>query len=112
MLHVPYKGGGQAISALLAGDVQVAFASSALRSRTSRCRKACVRSPTPAAPAHPICRCTDDDGSRRSRFRGQQRMAGTVRAGGLSAEIVAKLQGEVLLALPTRRCGSGSRPLA
>jgi len=30
MLHVPYKGGGQAISALLAGDVQVAFASSAL----------------------------------------------------------------------------------
>jgi tripartite-type tricarboxylate transporter receptor subunit TctC len=30
MLHVPYKGGGQAISALLAGDIQVAFASSAL----------------------------------------------------------------------------------
>ncbi len=30
MLHVPYKGGGQAIAALLAGDVQVAFASPAL----------------------------------------------------------------------------------
>jgi tripartite-type tricarboxylate transporter receptor subunit TctC len=30
MLHVPYKGGGQAISALLAGDIQVMFASSAL----------------------------------------------------------------------------------
>jgi len=30
MLHVPYKGGGQAVSALLAGDIQVMFASSAL----------------------------------------------------------------------------------
>jgi len=39
-------------------------------------------------------------------------MAGTVRAGGLSGEIVAKLQGEVLAASATPRCGSGSRSRA
>ncbi len=103
MLHVPYKGGGQAISALLAGDVQVAFASSALslpyvRAGSLRALAYTGRTRASYLPDVPtMIEAGVPDFEVDSGWQGLYVPADCPR------EIVAKLQGEVLAALGNPR---------
>jgi len=103
MLHVPYKGGGQAIGALLAGDVQVAFASSALslpyvRAGSLRALAYTGRSRASYLPDVPtMIEAGVPD------FEVDSGWQGLYVPADCPGEIVVKLQGEVLAALGNPR---------
>jgi len=99
MLHVPYKGGGQAISALLAGDVQVAFASSALSLPYVRAGRLRALAYTDRARASYLPDVPTMMEAGVPDFEVDSGWQGLYAPADCPREIVAKLQGEVLVAL-------------
>jgi tripartite-type tricarboxylate transporter receptor subunit TctC len=99
MLHVPYKGGGQAISALLAGDVQVAFASSALSLPYVRAGRLRALAYTGRARASYLPDVPTMIEAGVPDFEVDSGWQGLYVPADCPREIVAKLQGEVLAAL-------------
>ena len=99
MLHVPYKGGGQAISALLAGDVQVAFASSALTLPYIRAGRLRALAYTGRARASYLPDVPTMIEAGVPDFEVDSGWQGLYAPADCPREIVAKLQGEVLAAL-------------
>jgi len=99
MLHVPYKGGSQAISALLAGDVQVAFASSALSLPYVRAARLRALAYTGRARASYLPDVPTMMEAGVPDFEVDSGWQGLYAPADCPREIVAKLQGEVLLAL-------------
>jgi tripartite-type tricarboxylate transporter receptor subunit TctC len=99
MLHVPYKGGGQAISALLAGDVQVAFASSALSLPYVRAGRLRALAYTGRARASYLPDVPTMIEAGVPDFEIDSGWQGLYVPAVCPGEIVAKLQGEVLAAL-------------
>jgi tripartite-type tricarboxylate transporter receptor subunit TctC len=99
MLHVPYKGGGQAISALLAGDVQVAFASSALSLPYVRAGSLRALAYTGRARASYLPDVPTMIEAGVPDFEVDSGWQGLYVPADCPAEIVAKLQGEVRAAL-------------
>ena len=99
MLHVPYKGGGQAISALLAGDVQVAFASSALSLPYVRAARLRALAYTGRARASYLPDVPTMMEAGVPDFEVDSGWQGLYAPADCPREIVAKLQGEVLVAL-------------
>ena len=103
MLHVPYKGGGQAISALLAGDVQVAFASSALSLPYVRAGSLRALAYTGRARASYLPDVPTMIEAGVPDFEVDSGWQGLYVPADCPGEIVAKLQGEVLAALGNPR---------
>jgi tripartite-type tricarboxylate transporter receptor subunit TctC len=99
MLHVPYKGGGQAISALLAGDVQVAFASSALSLAYVRAGRLRALAYTGRARASYLPDVPTMMEAGVSDFEVDSGWQGLYVPADCPVEIVAKLQGDVRVAL-------------
>jgi tripartite-type tricarboxylate transporter receptor subunit TctC len=99
MLHVPYKGGGQAISALLAGDIQVAFASSALSLPYVRAGRLRALAYTGRARASYLPDVPTMMEAGVPDFEVDSGWQGLYVPADCPREIVAKLQGEVLAAL-------------
>ncbi|HEY6240171.1 MAG TPA: tripartite tricarboxylate transporter substrate binding protein [Burkholderiales bacterium] len=99
MLHVPYKGGGQAISALLAGDVQVAFASSALSLPYVRAGRLRALAYTGRARASYLPDVPTMMEAGVADFEVDSGWQGLYAPAECPLEIVAKLQGGVLVAL-------------
>ena len=98
MLHVPYKGGGQAMPALLGGEVALSFATvvSALpHVKAGKLRALAVTSArrTPAAPEYPTVAESGLPGYEAVAWYGVLAPAGTPR------EIVARLNTEIVRAL-------------
>jgi tripartite-type tricarboxylate transporter receptor subunit TctC len=99
MLHVPYKGGGQAIAALLAGDVQVAFASSALTLPYVKAAKLRALAYTGRARASYLPDVPTMIEAGVPDFEVDSGWQGLYLPADCPGEIVAKLQGEVRAAL-------------
>jgi len=99
MLHVPYKGGGRAISALLAGDIQVAFASSALSLPYVRAGRLRALAYTGRARASYLPDVPTMIEAGVPDFEVDSGWQGLYVPADCPREIVAKLQGEVLAAL-------------
>jgi len=103
MLHVPYKGGGQAIGALLAGDVQVAFASSALSLPYVRAGSLRALAYTGRARASYLPDVPTMIEAGVPDFEVDSGWQGLYVPADCPGEIVVKLQGEVLAALGNPR---------
>ena len=98
MLHVPYKGGGQAMPALLGGEVALAFAtvvSSLPHVKAGKLRALAVTSArrTPAAPEYPTAAESGLPGYEAVAWYGVLAPAGTPR------EIVGRLNTEIVRVL-------------
>ncbi len=95
LIHVPYKGGGQAMPALLGGEVALSFAtvvSSLPHVKTGKLRGLAVTSArrTPAAPEFPTVA--------ESGLRGYEAVAwyGVLAPAGTAREIVTRLDNEIV----------------
>ena len=98
MIHVPYKGGGQAMPALLGGEVALSFAtvvSSLPHVKTGKLRGLAVTSAkrTPAAPEFPTVA--------ESGLKGYEAVAwyGVLAPAATPREIIMRLNGEIVRAL-------------
>jgi tripartite-type tricarboxylate transporter receptor subunit TctC len=98
MLHVPYKGGGQSMPALLGGEVALSFAtvvSSLPHVKAGKLRAIAVTSArrTPAAPEYPTVSESGLPGYEAVAWYGVLAPAGTPR------DIIARLNGEIVRSL-------------